>query len=145
MSNSKQWKRITPLSFKSPYIAQGDLGFFHYKNKKYGQFFCAINTYTNRVFALPIRNTKATTLIEAVGAMKKEKEFKILKLLLFDGESGLRSKKVQKIILEKYNLKIHAEANYKRNQAERAIREIKLRMALFLNLKGNIKFFKLKE
>ncbi len=136
MSNSWRWKRTTPASFKSPFIAQGDLGFFHYNNKEYGQFFCAVNTFTRRVFVVPIRNTKSQSLIEAIGAMKKEKEFKLINLLLFDGESGLRSKNVQNIIYDKYGLKIHAEAHYKRNQAERAIREIKLRMALLLDFKG---------
>jgi hypothetical protein len=55
-------------------------------------------------------------------------------VLLFDGESGLRSKKAQNIIADKFNIKVHAEAFYKRNMAERAIREIKLRMAVLLDL-----------
>ena len=55
-------------------------------------------------------------------------------MLLFDGESGLRSKKAQNIIADKFNIKVHAEAFYKRNMAERAIREIKLRMAVLLDL-----------
>ena len=54
--------------------------------------------------------------------------------MLFDGESGLRSKKAQNIIADKFNIKVHAEAFYKRNMAERAIREIKLRMAVLLDL-----------
>jgi hypothetical protein len=55
-------------------------------------------------------------------------------VLLFDGESGLRSKKTQNIIAEKFKIKVHAEPFYKRNMAERAIREIKLRMAILLDL-----------
>lgn len=55
-------------------------------------------------------------------------------MLLFDGESGLRSKKAQTIIFDKFNIKVHAEPFYKRNMAERAIREIKLRMAILLDL-----------
>jgi hypothetical protein len=55
--------------------------------------------------------------------------------LLFDGETALRSKKVQNEIFKKCNLKIHAEPYYKRNMAERAIKEIKLRMALLLDIK----------
>jgi hypothetical protein len=54
--------------------------------------------------------------------------------LLFDGETALRSKKVQNEIFKKCNLKIHAEPYYKRNMAERAIKEIKLRMALLLDM-----------
>jgi hypothetical protein len=56
---------------------------------------------------------------------------------LFDGESGLRSKQVQTFLWKKYRLKIHAEAFYKRNMAERCVKEIKLRMAILLNLAGN--------
>jgi hypothetical protein len=55
-------------------------------------------------------------------------------VLLFDGESELRSKKAQNMIADKFNIKVHAEAFYKRNMAERAIREIKLRMAILLDL-----------
>lgn len=55
---------------------------------------------------------------------------------MFDGESGLRSKKIQKEIFDKYKIKVHAEPHYKRNMAERAIREVKLRMALLLDIKG---------
>jgi hypothetical protein len=43
---------------------------------------------------------------------------------------------VQRDILEKLNIKIHAEPFWKRAMAERAIREIKLRMAVCLDLKG---------
>jgi hypothetical protein len=56
--------------------------------------------------------------------------------LLFDGESGLRSKNIQNELFKKYKLKIHAEPFYKRNMAERAIKEIKIRTALLLNLEG---------
>jgi hypothetical protein len=58
------------------------------------------------------------------------------RMLLFDGESGLRSKKVQNEMLQKYQLKIHAEPFFKRNMAERAIREIKLRMLLLLDMEN---------
>jgi hypothetical protein len=54
--------------------------------------------------------------------------------LLFDGETALRSKKVQHEILKKCNIKIHAEPYYKRNMAERAIKEVKLRIALLLDI-----------
>jgi len=136
LSNSKKWKRITPLSFQSPFIAQGDLGFFYYNGKEYGQFFCAINTFTKRLFCIPIKNTKSESLMKAIELMKKEKSFRYIHTLLFDGESGLRSKKIQNIILEKFNLTIHAESHYKRNLAERMVREIKLRTSILLNLKG---------
>lgn len=43
---------------------------------------------------------------------------------------------MQRDILEKLNIKIHAEPFWKRAMAERAIREIKLRMAVYLDLKG---------
>ena len=57
----------------SPFFVQGDLGFFQYKGKKYGQFFCAVQTFTKRVFAIPIRNIKSETLIDALETMLKVK------------------------------------------------------------------------
>jgi hypothetical protein len=53
----------------------------------------------------------------------QNKDFKLTTVLLFDSESGLRSKKAQSIIAEKYNITVRAEAFYKRNMAERAIKE----------------------
>ena len=93
LSNSKNWKRTTPRSFRSPYFAQGDIGkkniptpllsfyniltlfvgFFYYKKKKYGAFFCAVQTYTGFVYAAPIKNLKNETLFDAVRAMSKVK------------------------------------------------------------------------
>ena len=55
---------------------------------------------------------------------------------MFDGVSGLRSKKTQNEIYAQHRIKIHAEPFYKRNMAERAIKEIKLRMAIFCELDG---------
>jgi hypothetical protein len=66
--------------------------------------------------------------------ISQNKDFKLTTVLLFDGESGLRSKKSRSIIADKYNITVHAEAFYKRNMAERAIKEIKLRMAIQLDL-----------
>ena len=53
------------------FFDQADFGFFSYKNKKYGIFFCAVQTFTRRVFALAIRNTKSDTLVKAIGSMLK--------------------------------------------------------------------------
>ena len=55
------------------------------------------------------------------------REFQKVRTLLFDGESALRSPAVQKEILSKLKIKIHAEPYWKRSMAERAIGEIKLR------------------
>lgn len=66
----------------------------------------------------------------------KEKEFKLTRTLLFDGESGLKSKKTQQEIFEKCQIKVHAEPFYKRNLVERFIREVKLRTAILCELKG---------
>ena len=57
--------------------------------------------------------------------------------LLFDGEVALTSKKAQKEIHSKFNIVVHAEPFFKRLMAERAIKEIKLRMRILLNLKSN--------
>jgi hypothetical protein len=89
------WKKTTPSSFRSPFFAQGDigtvpllyffqliliyiyiyinffLGFFNYKNKKYGAFFCAVQTFSKTVFAFPIKDLKSDTLIKALEAMSK--------------------------------------------------------------------------
>lgn len=136
LSNTKQWKKTTPQSTYSPYILQGDIGFFSYNNKQYGQFLCCVNTFTRRVYAAPIRNLKSDTLIEALGKMLKQKEFQNANTLLFDGESGLRGRRIQNIVQEKYGLKIHAEPHFKRSLAERAIKEIKLRTSLLLEMEG---------
>jgi hypothetical protein len=71
MSNTKNWKKVTPRSQYSPFIAQGDIGFFHYKGKKYGQFFLSIQTFSKKIFAIPIKNLKSETLIWAVEKMLK--------------------------------------------------------------------------
>lgn len=132
MSNSRRWQKSTPASIRSPFFAQADLGFIFFKKKKYGMFFVAVNTFTRRIFCQAIKNNKSETLISALEAMMKDKQFRLVKTLLFDGESGLKSKSAQKSILEKFQLKVHAEAGYKRTMVERTIREIKLRIALAL-------------
>ena len=45
-----------------------------------------------------------------------------IRTLLFDGEAALNSKRAQKILLDKYQIKLHADPGSKRNQAERGIR-----------------------
>jgi predicted secreted acid phosphatase len=75
MNNTKTWKKITARSQYSPFVAQGDIGFFHYKNKKYGQFFCVTQTFTKKIFATPIKNLKSESLVEAIDKMLKVKIF----------------------------------------------------------------------
>ena len=53
---------------------------------------------------------------------------------MFDGESALRSKNAQREIRQQCGLKIHAEPHYKRNMAERAVKEVKLRLAIVMDL-----------
>jgi len=89
------------------------------------------------VFAIPIRNSKAATLIEAIATMKKTKGFQTINVLLFDGESALASKHVQKQIRQQLGINVIAQPHFKRNMAERAIRELKLRTAIALDLEGN--------
>ena len=48
--------------------------------------------------------------------------------LPFDGEVALTSKKAQQEIQSKYNIVVHADPFFKRLMAERAIKEIKLRL-----------------
>lgn len=65
----------------------------------------------------------------------QDKQFRLVRTLLFDGESGLRGSGVQKDIKSRFDITLHAEPRYKRLMAERAIREIKLRLAIQLHLK----------
>jgi hypothetical protein len=65
------------------------------------------------------------------------REFQKTRTLLFDGESALRSASVQRNILNTVGIKVHAEPFWKRSMAERAIAEVKLRMAIHLDFKGN--------
>jgi hypothetical protein len=71
LSNTKKWKRITPRSQYSPYITQGDVGFFNYKKKGYGQFICFVQTFSKKVAAIPIKNLKSETLISAIKQILK--------------------------------------------------------------------------
>jgi len=47
-----------------------------------------------------------------------------VRTLLFDGESGLKSRRAKLLLLEKFNIILHADPGSKRNQAERMIRGI---------------------
>lgn len=71
LNNTKKWKATTPHSFKSPYICQGDIGYFSFKNKKYGAFFCGVQTFSRKVFAVPIPNVSTPSLIKAIEQMVK--------------------------------------------------------------------------
>lgn len=66
----------------------------------------------------------------------QQKEFKLTRTLLFDGESGLKSKKAQQEIYAKFQIKVHAQPYFKRNTVERFVKEIKLRSAILCELKG---------
>jgi hypothetical protein len=46
-------------------------GFFNHNNKKFGAFFCAVQTFNGCLFAIPIKNLKTDTLFKAVEAMSK--------------------------------------------------------------------------
>ncbi len=63
----------------------------------------------------------------------QDKHFSLTKSVYFDGESALRSKQAQKIIKTQLGLNVFADPYFKRAMAERAVREIKLRMAIRLN------------
>ena len=58
------------------------------------------------------------------------------KVLLFDGESSLKSKVSQKRVRDRFNIQIKAEPGFKRYSAERYVKEVKLRSALALELEG---------
>jgi hypothetical protein len=47
------------------------LGFFSYQNKKYGIFLVCVQTFTRKIWATPIKNTKIPTLVTAFSALVK--------------------------------------------------------------------------
>jgi hypothetical protein len=53
-----------------------------------------------------------------------------------DGESGLRGPIPQKMFLTKYGVHLRAQPKFKRMLAERFVKEIKLRVAVALELEG---------
>ncbi len=61
-------------------------------------------------------------------------------MILFDGELLLASDKAKKLLKEKYNVDIRAEPGFKRYYAERAVKEIKLRTSVALELEGDGRF-----
>jgi hypothetical protein len=71
LNRTKQFKRITPTSYRSPYHVQADLGYIAKNTKKYGMFFIAVQTRTGRIFVYAIKNAKTSTLIDAIGQMIK--------------------------------------------------------------------------
>ena len=73
ISNTKTWKKSQPTSVRSPYVTEGDLGFFAYKRKKYGAFFLAVQTFSRHCFVTPIANTKTQSIYKAIGQMLKVK------------------------------------------------------------------------
>ena len=108
-----------------------------------------VNTYSGLIHISKIANTKMDTLVQAVGEMtkvnnqkreiiqiffcekiilflflQKDKNFVDTHTLLFDGESGLNSKKAKQLIMDKYQIKVYADPKVKRNTAERGIRGI---------------------
>lgn len=58
------------------------------------------------------------------------------RVMLFDGEAGLTSKSAQTICMQRFGLSVRAEPGFKRNTAERYIREFKTRTVIGLDIKG---------
>jgi len=71
MSNAKSWRNSLPTSFKSPFFAQADLGFFSLGRKQYGGFFLAVNCFSGHICVFKINNTRMPTLLAAIGKMTK--------------------------------------------------------------------------
>jgi len=65
-------------------------------------------------------NTRSHTL--SYFFLLQDRNFHDIHTLLFDGETGLKTKKAQQLIMDKYQIKLHADPGSKRNQAERGIR-----------------------
>lgn len=62
--------------------------------------------------------------------------FAFTNTILFDGESALRSVKAKKKIKEKLGIVLHSDPFFKRNLAERGIREFKTRLSIHLQMEG---------
>jgi hypothetical protein len=71
LNNTSLHKKTTPTCFRSPFTVQGDLGFIATNKKKYGIFFVGVQTYSRRLFCIPIKNNKSPTLVAAIQAMLK--------------------------------------------------------------------------
>ena len=71
----------------------------------------------------------------------QDRHFSTITSILFDGESALASSKAKKVLKDKYNVQLRAEGGFKRMQAERCIRELKIRVSVALELKSTV-FFK---
>jgi hypothetical protein len=59
------------MSFKSIYIAQGDIGFMQYRNKNYGMFLIFVQTYTGHIAVIPIPNKKRESLLKGFESLLK--------------------------------------------------------------------------
>jgi hypothetical protein len=111
------------------------LGFIATDRKRYGQFFLGVQTWSRKIFVINMPNLKLSSFERALSKMLKDKDFAKTKLLLFDGESALQSKKNQALLQKKFQIRVRAESGFKRLLAERMIREVKTRLALDLHYK----------
>lgn len=107
-----------------------------------GIFFVAVQTFTRKLFAVPLKSKKSEEMMRAIRlmlqvrfflsitSMKKtlntfflqDKHFGVTKKLLFDGESALASPVLKKKIYDELGIYVHAEPGYHRSLAERAVK-----------------------
>jgi hypothetical protein len=66
----------------------------------------------------------------------QDKHFSRTANILFDGEAGLSSTKSQKEIFDRFGVRVYADAGRHRYMAERAIKEIKIRLSIALDMNG---------
>lgn len=133
------WKNDWEKKSTSPY-----LGFFPMGKRKRGIFFVAVQTFTRKIFSIPLKSTHGEEFLRAIGLMLKVKkkkllydawvphvkdfnffqdpEFQFTKKILFDGEAALTSAQIKNKIYSQYSIFVHSEAGYSRNLAERAVR-----------------------
>lgn len=83
LGNTKRWKKITPTSFRSPFLCQGDIGFFYKARKRYGIFLVIVQTWTGRIYSSPIANTRANTLIDALTTLLKVRIVGVVVVVVF--------------------------------------------------------------
>ena len=85
------------------------------KNKLY-TFLIATNRGNNYTTVLPLKNKKFDTLFSAIETLQKNKHFSHIKTILSDKESGFRSKRMQKKILDELNINLLTTSHQPRSE-----------------------------
>lgn len=118
--------------FKSPYVAEIDLGFISYKSstqiKKsyvYGNFLVAKSVYSGHIALEILKSKKKQDILESFSKILQNPHFIHIKQYLCDQESSFHSQSVKDYIKEKFDVSVLTSSVYKRFRVENAIKNIK--------------------